>query len=104
MIIPVCRKSRLPTPAWTPSAPPPTPWPRNIFIISPTPKPAKLFSAKPLRSTSRTNLSTFDSFEEDGSCGLLMGRLLYFWVDLENSCVDLDTMIPSFYGREITHN
>lgn len=38
------------------------------------------------------------------SYGYLMDRLVYFWVDLVGTCVDLDDMILYLYGREITNN
>lgn len=34
----------------------------------------------------------------------LMSRLLYFWVDLGDTCVDLDSMISFLYGRKIVYN
>lgn len=33
-----------------------------------------------------------------------MSRLIYFWVDYVNTCIDLDGMIPFLYGRKITRH
>lgn len=33
-----------------------------------------------------------------------MGRLIYFWVDLSYTCVDLNVMVIYLYGRKIAYN